>query len=60
MTTALNARAINEGIATPATPACNTNTPIQLPMTLIILDAKETYIVVFVFPIERNKDAPAL
>ena len=41
---------INEGQATPATPACSAKTPIQLPMILIIFAITDMYIVVLVFP----------
>lgn len=43
-------RAIREGHATPATPAFRTNTPMQLPTTLMQLEATEIYMVVLVFP----------
>ena len=50
MTTAENIRASREGQATPATPAWSQNTPIQLPTTLMILEAMDRYMVVLVFP----------
>ena len=60
MTTAEKIRAIREGQATPATPACSTNTPIRLPMTLMIFDAIDKYIVTLVFPMLRKKSGTSV
>ena len=54
------ARAMREGYATPATPAFRTNTPITLPIRLMMLDATDKYIVTLVLPMLRNSAAPAL
>ncbi len=48
------------GQATPDAPACSANIPTALPITLITLEIRETFIVTEVFPIVLYNPAPAL
>ena len=53
ITSAAKDLAISDGYATPATPACSTNTPTAFPAILMILDAADRYMVTLVFPMLR-------